>query len=190
MRAPDLNAPRFRYKFNAVLSTALIKKFKEKYPQYAGYSDKVLINAIKEHNKLMAREVYSSRDGIELPAGMGTVFVGTFPLRKRKSIAYKQSIALGMKVYHKNWETDNKLFKIFYTNFATKYKFEGRHLWYFTAVRQLKRSVAAECPKEWRKFVSLDCYKNIWDLFEKRRTRDMAREFGKKALETYSEFDI
>ena len=121
---------------------------------------------------------------------MGTIFIGSVPQKINKSIAYKKSVQLGVKVYHRNWETNNMLGKIFYTNFATKYKFEGRHLWYFKAARPFKRAVSQTFPKQWQKYVSLDSFKNIWDLFERRLYRDHSRRRHKEELETYNSFDI
>lgn len=190
MKAPDLNAPRFRYKFAQTLSLTFIKSFKLKYPQYAQYKDQDLISALKEHNRLITEHTIESRDGVELHAGMGTVFISTVPTKKSRPIAYKKSIELGMKVYHKNWDTDNKMAKIHYVNFNTKYKFALNHLWTFTPVRQYKRRVSVEYPKQWRKYILMDNTISLWDIFNKREYKDKARSRQKEDLQTYSEFDI
>ena len=186
---PDLEAPRYRYKFKETLTLDFIKKFKTKYPQYAHYKDNVLINAIKAHNRALCKTVVTLRDGVELQASMGVIFIGTCHNTKKQPIAFKKSIELGIKVFHRNWETDNNIGKIFYSNYYSK-MFENKHLWTFTAVRQFSREVAQEYPKKWKMFVSMDHFKNIWEVFAKMSFKRKAKINQDYNLQSYNEFNI
>ena len=65
---------------------------------------------------------------------------------------YQLSSQYGKVIQNKNWETDGKIAKIFYTNYSTKYRFRNRELWGFVACRDFKRSVAHEYPKNWNRY--------------------------------------
>ena len=189
MRAPDLKAPRFRYKHRDTIDLDLIKSFKKKYPQYSSYEDSVLMNAIKTHNRIICKEVIDNRDGIELQSDLGNIFIGMAPAC-RNNIAWDKSIQLGIKVCHRNHETDGKVAKIVYTNYGNRYKLENRQLWQFIGVRQFRREVAARTPVEWKKYVTLDNHYRIWELFDKRLYKGRAQNKLKKTLEVYNEFEI
>ena len=88
------------------------------------------------------KEVIENRDGVELPDSLGYIFIGTCPAAKSVNIDYALSKKYGKVLQNKNWETDGKIAKIFYTNYSTKYRFKNRELWQFTAVRQFKKAVA------------------------------------------------
>lgn len=190
MRAPDLNAPRFRYDFRDILRNEFIIKFKEKYPQYAQYDSELLIKAIKKHNQSIWRAVIDNREGVALQSEIGNIFIGMTPAQtKRKNICYDKSVKLGIPVYHKNYETDGKVAKIFYSNYGSQYKLENRQLWWFTGVRQFKRTIAAECAKNWRKYVSIDSSYKVWDLFERRIHKGRVTANAKAGIESYNEFE-
>ena len=192
MRAPDLHAPRFRYKYRDVLTKGLIDAFKEKYPQYADYNDDVLLEAIKQHNLVITNEVMENRNGVEFQSNLGYCFIGmTAPNKKNKrNIAWDKSIKLGIKVMHKNWDTDNKVGKIFYCNYGNRYRFENRQLWSFTAARPFKRASSDAILSNWRNFVMVDPNQYIWKLFEVHRRKDTYAKLTAKNLTDYNEFEL
>jgi hypothetical protein len=95
-----------------------------------------------------------------------------------------------VKVQHQNWESDQYLAKIFYTNFETKYRFKFHELWGFTALRDFKRTVGKTYPKEWKKYVVVDNLTKISRLFRKHIVRDIDKKNTKLLLEDYDEFDM
>jgi len=189
MKAPDLHAPRYRQCISPVITPKFMRVFRKKYPQYAQYTQTQLFKLIKKINKEMVNEILTSREGVELPAGLGYLFIGTVPCKKKKNIAWKQSIELGVKVYHRNWETDNKVARIFYNNYGVNYKFEGRNLWYFTAIRSLKRQMAVEYPKNYQKYMQVASHKTVWEMFNKSQFKDKIQAKNKEQLKYYNEFE-
>jgi len=193
MRAPDLNAPRFRYKFTDILTVDMVKAFKKKYPQYANYKDMDLLRALSLQHQLMAREVRDSRDGIELPSNLGFLFIGMVKpagKKKRQNIAWAKSIKLGIKVLHKNWETDNRIGKIFYCSYVGQNRFENRQLWAFNACRPFKRSTSEAILKNWSNYSAIDPHHYIWKLFEKNKLKDKYDKRTSRQLEEYNEFEL
>lgn len=188
MNSPDLNAPRFRPEVHCVINKEFFARFKVKYPQYSDYPDIALEKAIKYHNGLIWNQVIDSRDGVELQSRMGLLFIGTVPQRKKKYVAWKKSIELGVKVFHKNWDTDNRICKIFYSNYGCK--IDRGHLWWFNGVRQFKRAVPKTAVKQWMKYVRVDDFRSIWDIFKKSQFRDKCRSRQKEELKVYNDFDI
>jgi hypothetical protein len=166
-KAPDLNAPRYREKVLGLLNNKLLKEFKEKYPAYANIDNNKLKKIIKVYNTKLWNEVVNSREGVELPDSLGYLFIGTCPAAKSVNPDYSLSKKYGKVLQNRNWETDGKIAKIFYTNYSTKYRFKNRELWQFKAVRQFKRSVASTYPNQWNKYVIIENKKRVADMYKK-----------------------
>ena len=168
-KTPDLNKPRYREKTLGLLNMELINDFKEKYPIYKNIDNKKLKNIIKVYNEKLWKEAIDNRNGVELPDSLGYLFIGTCPTPKSVNTNYTLSKQYGKVLQNKNWETDGKIAKIFYTNYSTKYKFRNRELWQFTAVRQFKRSVAQEYPKQWNKYIVMENKKRVAEMYKNKK---------------------
>jgi len=166
-KIPNLNAPRYREKVFGVLNAETIKEFKDKYPAYEQINNEKLKNIIKVYNKKLWEAVIENRDGVELPDSLGYLFIGTCPAAKSVNTNYALSRQYGKVLQNKNWETDGKIAKIFYTNLSTKYRFRNRELWQFKAVRQFKRSVAKTYPEKWNKYIIMESKKRVADMYKK-----------------------
>jgi len=88
-----------------------------------------------------------------------------------------------MRVTNKNWESDGKLAKIFFSNHAPKHKMKNREFWSFIACREFKRAVAKSYPESWSKYVVMKNKYRVAHLY------DMNTEETKKELEFYNEFE-
>ena len=109
------------------------------------------------------------RESVELPDSLGYIFIGTCPAAKSVNMDYALSKKYGKVLQNKNWETDGKVAKIFYTNYSTKYRFKNRELWQFKAVRQFKRGVAKSYPKKWTKYIRMENKKRVADMYKKNK---------------------
>jgi hypothetical protein len=128
---------------------------------------------------------------VELPEQLGYLFIGTCPRKTQKeNIDFAKSMELGVKVTNKNWESDNYLAKIFYTNYETKYSFRNHEMWGFTAVRDFKRTVAKTYPKEWKKYLIIDNLFRISKLFRRQKIDILKKEETEDLLVYYDEFNL
>ena len=91
IKKPNLNGPRFREKRISILTAKTLKKFKEKYPEYDSLSLTMFKDIIMTFNSLVVDGIIDNRNGIELPEGLGYIFMGTCPAPKKKNIDYKKS---------------------------------------------------------------------------------------------------
>ncbi len=192
MRAPDLNAPRFRFSVIDPLTKGMIAKFKLKYPQYRDYTTEELIAALNLHNEAIAKEISISRDGVELQSTLGYLFIGMVPSsKKRPPVAWAKSIKLGVKVIHKNWNTDGLTGKVFYFNYGSRYRIENKHLWGFSTARPLKLLVKDEMRgPDWRKFLVMDSRQKNWKTLSAANYKQYMKETTKKNLPSYNEFEM
>lgn len=190
MRAPDLNAPRYREKVHQVLNPGFIEDFKAKYPQYSEYSTSALIKAIKKHNGLIWKHVIDSRDGVELSSGLGLMFIGVMPekTKSQEPVDWKKSIELGVKVHHRNLQTSGRKFRIVYSRFSANLKY--KRIWCFHGVRQFARSVAQQVPPKWNSLIRVEDYALIQESFKKAEFKDKARIRNKEELKTYNSLEI
>lgn len=189
-KKPDLNAPRYRPKKYNILNADFYERFITKNPRYKNVSLAQVKEIITVFNGEIYNEVINTRDGVELPEQLGYVFIGTCQRKISDNPNYKESLHYGVKTQNKNWESDQYLAKIFYTNFETKYRFRFHELWGFTAVRDFKRSVAQTYPTEWKKYVVVDNLTKVSKLFRKEKYKAFKRNETQIKLEDYDEFDM
>jgi len=183
-KKPDVKAPRFREKRLGLLNKQIIREFKDKYPLYENIDNNKLKKIIKLYNEKLWKGVIEFRDGVELRDSLGYLFIGTCsPAKyKKQNINYAESTKHGKVLQNNNWDTDGNIGKIFYTNCSTKYKFKNRELWKFEAIRNFKRTVAVEYPKNWTKYTAIQNKYKIAHLY-----KDTT---NKSELKGYNEFEL
>ena len=160
-KKPDVKAPRFRPEVYNVLSTEFFDLFRKKYPRHKNLDNHQLKKIAKTFNKTVFQTVIDTRDGVELPDGLGWLFIGTCQQSKKQNVNYAKSLKYGVSVSNNNWETDGKLAKIFFTNYAPKHKIKNREFWGFTACRNFKRTVAKTYPENWNMYIVVDATKKL-----------------------------
>lgn len=187
---PDLNAPRYRPKKLNICNQHFFEKFIQDNPKHSGINVSQFKDVIKTFNGLIWQEAVDYRDGVELPEQLGYLFIGTCQRRKKESVDYKKSSDYGTRIQNQNWESDNYMAKIFYTNFETKYRFKHHDLWGFTALRDFKRTVAATYPIKWKMYIVVDSYMKISKLFRLYKYKEYKKQETITLLETYDEFNL
>jgi hypothetical protein len=189
-KKPDVTAPRFRPKAHYVLNKEFFAEFRERYPKYKDLTNKELSAIVNSFNNLFWETVIDKRDGVQLPEELGYIFVGTCPASKKKNIDFGKSSKYGYIITNNNWDTDGKLGKIFYTNYANKYKFINRECWSFNACRTFSRSLAKVYPEQWMMYVAVDPYRKIRKIYQGAKFKDMRERANQKGLEDYNELEI
>lgn len=187
---PDLKAPRFRPKKHNLLNRKFCDKIRKKGDMFKDLTDKQIKDVVTSFNKNIWQSVIDNRDGVELLEQLGYIFIGTCQRAKSYNTNIKSSLQYGLKVQHQNWESDQYLAKIFYTNFETKYRFRFHEMWGFTALRNFKRTLAKEYPKEWKKYVIVDNFIKISKLFRSYIVKDKIKNETEILLNEYDEFDM
>lgn len=189
-KKPDLKAPRFRPKKHNLLNDDFCKKIKSKGGVFETLTNKQIKDVVTSFNQNIWESVIEHRDGVELLEQLGYIFIGTCQRAKSNNTNVKSSLQYGVKVQHQNWESDQHLAKIFYTNFETKYRFRFHEMWGFTALRDFKRSVAKAYPIEWKKYVVVDNFVKISKLFRSYVIKDKIEKETELLFENYDEFDM
>lgn len=190
IRKPDLNAPRFRPSRYNLMDKDFFDRFKEKFPQHKDLSNAELRSIVESYNGLIWESAIENRDGAELPESLGYIFIGSCPSPKGENIDFPLSQETGIPSRHRNFESDNYLAKIFYTNYANKYKFRHRELWQFKGERDFTRKVSEVYPENWKMYVQVDNFSYISKMFRNKRKSNWIKEHVKPAPEDYNEFDM
>lgn len=190
IRKPDLNAPRFRSKRISILTVKTLKALKKKYPEYSNLSLKEFKEIIMTFNNKLAEGIIDNRNGIELPDGLGFLFMGTCPPTKKKNIDYKKSHQYGVETSHRNWDSDNKLLKIFYTNRNSKHPFENKQVWSFKAVKQFRQKASEAYKTDWAKYIEVSPNEKISAMFDRHRKKEYVRNLKPVLPEGYNEFKM
>lgn len=189
-KKPDLTAPRYRPAVHTIMNKKFFESFKKKHPKYKNLDDKQLRKIVNYFNKVLYQKVIDTRDGVLLPEQIGWLFIGTCQNSKKENIDFAKSNKYGVAVSNKNWETDGKLAKIFFTSYALKHKMKNREFWSFVACRDFKRSVAKSYPENWNIYVVVDPTQRIKLEYTKNIYKNSLIEKQKKDLEHYNEFDL
>lgn len=191
-KKPDLKAPRCRQQIHTVLNNKFIEEFTTKHPKYKDLkmSDiRKILNTF--HGKLWDHALHN-RDGVELPDSLGFVFIGTCFSPKKYNTDFGGSIKNEVTIRHRNFESDNFLAKIFYTNYANKYKFKNRELWVFDAIRDFKRTVSKTYPENWKMYIQVENGIHITNYLKKTRKNNWIKNQKDTFVidDLYNEFDL
>ena len=189
-KKPDVKGPRFRPETKNILTKEFFILFKKKYPKYKTIDNIELRKIIKKFNQVVYQTVIDNRDGIQLPEQIGWLFIGTCQQSKKENIDYAKSLKYGLRVSNKNWESDGKLAKIFFSNHAPKHKIKNREFWSFVACREFKRAVAKSYPENWNMYVAVDATTKLRLTYQKTVLKEMILKKQKKSLETYNDFEL
>jgi hypothetical protein len=190
IRKPNLNGPRFRERRISVLTHKTLKKFKSKYPEHNSLDLATFKDIVMTFNKLIVESIIANRNGVELPDGLGYIFMGTCPAPKKKNIDYGKSLNYGIETTHKNWDSDNKLLKIFYTNNSTKYPFKNKNVWSFKANKEFRQKASLEYKENWGRYIEVPPSKKISSMFNKHRKKEYVENLKPIIPEGYDEFKI
>jgi hypothetical protein len=186
---PNVKASRYRPQVKTVLNKEFFENFKKKYPKYKSFDNKLIRKIIKRFNQVLYENVIETRDGVQLPEQLGWIFIGTCQKSKKANVDYAKSKQYGVKVSNKNWETDGKLAKIFFTNYAPKLKMKNREYWGFTACREFKRAVSKSYPENWNMYTKVLPSSKIDKVYNNVVYKDFLKKADEKALKKYNEFD-
>lgn len=189
-KAPDVKAPRFRQEGYNVITKEFLQNLREKHERCKNLSDTQIRNIIKKFNETLWETVIDYRDGVNLPEGLGHIFIGSCTLLRNKNIDYGKSVKYGVTVSNRNWNTDGKIAKIFYTSYSSKYKFEFRECWSFKGCRNFKRSVAKNYPENWTMYVSIDSTKKMKKTYKASIIKNYNMKETNIKLKDYNEFDL
>ena len=145
---------------------------------------------IKRFNEQVCNTVVEKRDGIQLPEQIGWLFIGACESSKKQNIDYAKSNKYGIRVTNNNWNTDGRLAKIFFTNYAPKHKMKNREFWGFVACRNFKRSVAKAFSENWNTYIIVDYTIQLKLNYQKNFLKNLTIKEQKNGLKSYNEFDI
>lgn len=187
---PNVKASRYRPQVSTILNKEFFENFKKAYPKYRDLDNKVIRKMIKRFNQVLYQTVIDTRDGVQLPEQLGWIFIGTCQRSKKANIDYGKSKKYGVKVSNKNWDTDGKLAKIFFSNYAPKLKMKNREYWGFTACREFKRAVSKTYPENWNMYIEVLPGAKIDKVYNSVMYKDFLKKSEDKALKNYNEFDI
>lgn len=191
IKKADLKAPRFRRTRTMLLGMkGFLDEFIKEHPKYKDLKSQDFRKYIGAFHNEIWRTVLATRDGVELPENLGYLFLGTCKPPKKRGTDHKASQVYNALIKHRNFESDNHLAKIFYTNYASKYKLSQRQLWKFEAHRDFKRAVPEYYRQNWKIYLQVENYKMINKQFKKVLVREKLEKLTELSLENYNEFDL
>jgi hypothetical protein len=189
-KAPDLHAPRYRRSIVDVLNKEFYSSFRARFPEYVSMSDREIKTKVALINGAIWNVAIEEREGVELPNGLGYIFIGSCSKKKSDNTDYKTSKQYQKQIQHRNWESDGYIAKIFYTNYEQKYRFKFHELWGFKAVRQFKRTVSRVYPSKWNFYLMVDNFLRISKLFRKQSYKFKKEIEERELLKSYDELEI
>lgn len=187
----DLSLPRYRPETKEMDDVKFFKALCKKVPKAKELGHSKIKMLIKSFNESIIDVVIDNREGVELLEGIGYVFILSCNIRHKQNIDYAKSKKYGVKVLHKNWETDGKVGKIAYTNCKVKYKIKDSKVWMFKPCRKFKRAVSKAYVEDWTKYIQLNRNEKVSALIDKQvRAKEYGKMINTAKLKLYNEFDL
>jgi len=176
-REPDRKAPRFRYSTFKSINQDFFLKFKKDNPDLF-FSFRDVKNILKIFHLLCLDIIANTRDGLELPEQLGYILLGKFKSADFEPIDEQTSKKYNRKVYYKNWESNEWVCKIFYSNYASKYRFKNAKLWAFQPGRPMTKKTSKAFTKNPYMYLYADHYSRISRLFRdhNRKLREIIKQ--------------
>lgn len=163
-KKPNRKAPRFRNKVKRALDPDFFVKLTKMYPDLSITRQDVR-KILNTFHAICIKEIAETRDGIELHEQLGNIIVGKFKTQEFYSGNPLVSYQYETKIDFLNWEQNEWICKIFYSNFASKYRFRNAALWAFEPARPMKKAVSKAFIKDPHKYVFADHYNRINKIF-------------------------
>lgn len=189
-KAPELSAPRFRKKSLGFLNKNIFDLFITNNPRYKNLDINLFKNIVNTYNKRLMESVVNNSEGLKLPESLGIVFIASCEKPKKINPDYKKSAELGSIVNHRNWDSDNHLCKIFYTNYGLEYRLRDREIWSFKASKQFRANVSKAFIKNHNFYRLVDSNIKISELFRKARGRRNLKIKVSQLSNSYNEFNF
>lgn len=190
MRTLDRKAPRFRETSMSLVTKETLTSFKVKYPEYKDLDLKTFREIIHAFNRNIVEGIIDNRNGVALPEGLGFIFMGSCEPAKKKNIDYKKSAQYGVEATYRNWDSDNHLLKIFYSNYSSRYPFRYKELWTFKASRLFKTKASKAYKDNWAKYIQVDPTKKITAIFQRHKRNEYMKNLKPDVPEDYNEFKL
>jgi len=187
---PDLSAARFRAKRTNLIDKELLEKFKLKYPQYKNLDLATFRKVFHHHCGEIRETVISTRDGVELPEGIGCLFIGAIRYKGPRLVNWAKCKQMGQRVYEKNFTSDGMLAKIYYSNYGTKYSMRDKQLWRFTPCRNFKRDTSKVFSERWTMFMESPNYSKLTKDYNRTIARQIMAKRAERQIKDYNDFDI
>ena len=159
-KKPNLNAARARYSNESVVTRESFKRFKKEYPEYSGMQLKEFNTIVRAFNIAIKEKVCENRDGVRLPERLGLLQIIAFPRPRKKVVDYGMSNRTGVRCYHANWDTDNKIGKLIYQNTLKGYAFKNCRFWGMLPSRSFKLRVSEAFRAFYAKYLYIDNHVN------------------------------
>lgn len=184
--------PRYRQTCMSLLNSTLYSEFLKKYPEHSQYTQDYFEKIVNTYNGLLQEVIINERDGIELPEGLGYIFVGSCKPTVKENVDRSKSLQVGQKVMNRNLATDGYVCKIFYTNYESKFRFAHRSLWKFKGARQFTRTLSKVYREDWPKYIAVEEYMKISSLVRKYQQDERRRKINESRplSEDYKEFEL
>ena len=176
-KKPNRKAPRFRNKVKRALDQDFFVKLTKMYPDLT-ISRQDVRKILNTFHAIAIQVIAETRDGFEFHEQLGNIIVGKFKTQEIWKGNVPESIKYETKIDYLNWEQNEWICKIFYSNFASKYRFRNAALWAFEPARSMKKSVSKAFVKDPYKYVFADHYNRINQVFRlaKKRLNDKLKE--------------
>ena len=124
---------------------------------------------------------------------MGVSFIANCTWGKNKkinNIDFGKSRELGITVTHQNWDSNNKLMKIFYSNFGNRFRILHKKIWQFKMSKPNRQKISAAFKKQASKYITINDKKKVSGIFKDFQRRDYILAKGAVAPEGYDEFKM
>lgn len=162
------NIVRVRKNIKSLDTLPTYKKFLIKYPQYKNsLTFEQFKSIISNSTNKLGEKLIENPDGIRLPFNIGYLII----IRKKQDSSKHQYVNLNAtklnnkEIKHNNWNTDDYIARIVYSNYACRPFFKEHRLYTFYKSKPLKQRVSKAFRENYSKYINWE-EKKIAHLFK------------------------
>ncbi len=150
----DLNAKRVCEKKTSVFGVKEFKDFLIKFPEHKGLTKKEFTEIIRTFNYEMIEETKRNINGVTFPLNIGVIRIVNKGVMKHRPINYKESLAHGKIIRHRNFETDNNIMGIMYSSVKKGMNIKNGNVYIFSAMKFFRRDASEYFKKNWARVIT------------------------------------
>jgi hypothetical protein len=176
--------------------TDFYKNLRTTYPNLSLYTDQQIMKHIEGFNKHLRDVAIQYKDGVQLPAQMGTLAVCTMG-KRTTGIDRKTSNEKGYRVYHRNDASEGYGVGLYYTGYHSKEynskpmrMFTNCEFWSVYPNKEFRTLMSKAYKEDWKRFWVIPKSRRINDMVDTYQKQLKTKKIVKQITDKYSEFDF
>lgn len=155
IRSNNISSKRVTENKGKVIEYAEVSQFNKKYPEHPSIRKEDILKVIRMFHSNIVDETMNNIYGVSLPENIGVIKIVNNGATKTRPVDFKTSLEVGKIVRYRNWDTDNNVMSIRYSQVKRGLRIKHSQVYSFVAIRSYKKLASAYFRKNWQRCVKI-----------------------------------